>query len=81
MNVTSKLRDAFAQAFALEPDFDIHSMKYGEVECWDSTAHMVLVAEIEAAFDIMLSTEDVIDLSSFEKAEEIVAKYAPAVHA
>lgn len=81
MNVTSKLRDAFAQAFAVEPDFDAGKMKYGEVDYWDSTAHMVLIAEIEAAFDIMLSTEDVIDLSSFEKAEEIVAKYASPVHA
>ena len=36
---------------------------------------MALVAEIEAAFDIMLETDDIIDMSSFAKAKEIVAKY------
>lgn len=71
-----KLKGAFAQAFGLNDGVDIEQLRYGEVEYWDSTAHMVLIAEIEAAFDIMLSTEDVIDLSSFDKAKEIVARYA-----
>jgi hypothetical protein len=35
---------------------------------------MVLIAEIEAAFEILLSTDDVIDLSSYRKAREIVIK-------
>ena len=36
---------------------------------------MGLVAEIENTFDIMLATDDVIDLSSFSKAKEILGKY------
>jgi hypothetical protein len=36
---------------------------------------MRLVAEIESAFDIMLDTEDVIGMSSFGAAKEIVSKY------
>jgi hypothetical protein len=36
---------------------------------------MSLVAEIENAFDIMLAAVDVIDMSSFHKAKEILAKY------
>lgn len=42
---------------------------------WDSVAHMVLMTEIENAFDIMLDTDDVIDFSSFEKGKEILRKY------
>jgi hypothetical protein len=34
---------------------------------------MALVAEIETQFDIMLETEDVIDLSSFRKGQEILS--------
>ncbi|PYT12996.1 MAG: acyl carrier protein [Acidobacteria bacterium] len=70
-----RLKHAFAAAFAVSPDSGVEQMVYGECASWDSTAHMVLIAEIESAFDIMLATEDVIDLSSFEKAKEIVAKY------
>jgi hypothetical protein len=36
---------------------------------------MRLIAAIEAAFDIMLDTEDVIDMSSFPKSREILRKY------
>jgi len=42
---------------------------------WDSVSHMLLVSEIENAFDIMLDTDDVIDFSSFEKGKEILKKY------
>jgi acyl carrier protein len=40
----------------------------------DSTAHMCLVMSIENRFDIMLEMQDVIDMSSFHKAQEILRK-------
>lgn len=70
-----KLKQAFANAFAVPLDPAIEHMAYGEVACWDSTAHMVLIAEIETAFEILLTTDDVIDLSSYHKARQIIAKY------
>jgi hypothetical protein len=36
---------------------------------------MALIAAIEEGFDLMLDAEDVIDMSSFLKAKEIVTKY------
>jgi len=45
---------------------------------WDSVAHMALVAAIERTFDVMIDTKDVIGLSSFSKAKEILAKYGTA---
>ncbi|HLH37684.1 MAG TPA: hypothetical protein VKX39_00935 [Bryobacteraceae bacterium] len=77
----AKLKQAFANAFAVPLDSGIEEMAYGSVACWDSTAHMVLIAEIEAAFEILLSTDDVIDLSSYRKAREIVRKYGVAIEA
>ena len=34
---------------------------------------MGLISALEDAFDIMLETEDIIDLSSFEKGKEILS--------
>jgi len=34
-----------------------------------------LVAALEDTFDIMLETDDIVDLSSFEKGMEILQKY------
>lgn len=45
------------------------------IEAWDSVGHMGLIAALEEAFGIMLDTDDIIDLSSFEKGQEILKKY------
>ena len=51
------------------------TLKYQGVELWDSVGHMTLVAALEDAFDIMMDTDDIIDLSSYEKGKEILKKY------
>ena len=53
----------------------LENLKYLSVELWDSVGHMTLVAAIEDAFDIMLDTDDIIDLSSYVKGKEILKKY------
>lgn len=70
-----KLREIFSQSLDIKIDDVVDSLRYSEAPQWDSIAHMSLVAGIEEGFDIMLDAEDVIDMSSFEKAKSIVAKY------
>lgn len=73
-----KLRQVFAEGLAMPAAEVVDSLKYGESVAWDSIAHMALIAAIEEAFDIMIDAEDVIDMSSFAKAKEIVSKYLGA---
>jgi len=79
MSSLEKLKTAFVTALALPVDVDVANAEYGETEGWDSVAHMALVAEIESVFDIMLDTEQVIGMSSFSKAREIVTSHGVAV--
>ncbi len=74
MTNLDKLIKAFSDALELEPELINDELSYG-TESWDSIAHLALVASIEMEFDIMLSSEDVIDMSSFKKAKEILTKY------
>jgi len=37
---------------------------------------MILVAALEAEFDTMLETDDILEMSNFEKAVSIMSKYA-----
>lgn len=74
MTGLDRLRNAFEQALGLPATTNVDALAYGVTQGWDSVAHMNLVAEIESAFDIMFATEDVIDMSSFAKAKEIVSK-------
>jgi acyl carrier protein len=69
-----KLKNAFITALGVSPDGDFESMAYGQTTGWDSVAHMSLISEIETEFDIMLATDDVIGMSSFQKAKEIIAR-------
>ncbi len=51
------------------------SLAYGKTRGWDSFAHMSLIAKLDSTFNIMLDIEDVLDLSSYVKAREILVKY------
>jgi len=75
MESIDKLKSAFQESMPLGPEVDFERVEYGKTEGWDSVAHMALIAQIEMVFDIMLATEDVIDLSSFGRAKEILGKY------
>lgn len=70
-----KLRATFADSLGLPLTDITDALTYNSVAQWDSVAHMALVAAIEDAFDVLIETEDVIDLSSFGKAQTILAKY------
>lgn len=70
-----KLRKIFASSLNIKIDDVQDDLKYATIPQWDSVAHMALVASIEEDFDIMMDAEDVIDMSSFAKAKEIVAKH------
>lgn len=74
MTNLEKLQSAFAESIGVAESELKDDFSYGFGK-WDSVAHMKLIAAIESKFDIMIDTEDVIDMNSFGKAKEIVTKY------
>lgn len=70
-----KLRVIFSESLNINSSDVVDGLRYSEIPQWDSVAHMALIAAIEEGFDIMLDAEDVINMSSFLKAKEIVTKY------
>ena len=73
MSNLEKYNQAFMNAFEIE-EAQLAGLKYQDIEAWDSVGHMQLVAELEDAFDIMMDTDDIIELSSYETGKEILAK-------
>ncbi len=70
-----RLKTAFAEGLGIGPDANLEGLEYQGIREWDSVGHLHLVSELEGTFDVMLETEDVIDMSSFAKAKTILAKY------
>jgi acyl carrier protein len=65
---------AFIEAFEVDKS-KLFGLSYQSIPLWDSVGHMNLVAILEDLFDIMMETDDIINLSSYEKGKEILQKY------
>ncbi|BBO28632.1 acyl carrier protein [Alteromonas sp. I4] len=70
-----KLAQAFTTALGISADTVTDELTYNTIPEWDSTAHMILIAELENVFDVMLDTDDIIDMSSVAQAKLILQKY------
>jgi acyl carrier protein len=74
-NSLEKLKSAFGAALPLTENADYNQIVYGQTNGWDSIAHMTLIAEIETQFDVMLTTDELIAMSSFSKAKELLQEH------
>jgi acyl carrier protein len=74
-----QLQRVFTDALELRGEIDHNSLTYRDSLGWDSLAHMQLVLAIESAFDVMLETDDVLALSSFPAACEILRRHGVAI--
>lgn len=75
MSTLQQLREAFRTALDLPADAPVDDLQYQDNEKWDSLAHMSLIATLEDEFGVMIDTDDVINMSSFQEAIKILGKY------
>jgi acyl carrier protein len=76
MTVRERVFSAFKESFDLEDDANTSKLVYQDHPAWTSIGHMILVAALESEFDTMLETDDILEMSNFEKAVSIMGKYA-----
>lgn len=72
MTNLEKYNTVFCDVFKLD-ESKLHGLKYQSIPLWDSVGHMSLVSSLEDSFDIMMETDDIIELSSYEKGIEIMS--------
>ena len=75
MTPDDRLRHAFRAALGLPGDAEVDDLAYRGITQWDSLAHMTLIAQLEDDFDVLLDTDEVVNLSSFAKAREILERH------
>ena len=76
VTMEEKIKNICQDVIGIDPSIDRAAIVYSEIPGWDSVAHMALVAALEEAFDCMLDMDDIIDMSNYDKAVTIMAKYA-----
>lgn len=72
MTNLQKYDKAFTDTFEISSG-QLAGLNYQDIKAWDSVGHMSLVAALEEVFDLMMDTDDIIDLDSYEKGKEILA--------
>jgi acyl carrier protein len=75
------LAAVFRRALDLPDDVDVTALAYGDHPNWDSVGHMVLVAEIEETYGVLLDTDDVVGLSDYEAAVALLERLGAAAPA
>lgn len=75
MENNQKLVNSFHEALGINVSLIVESLAYQAVPEWDSISHMILISQLEEDFNVSFETDDVIDMSSFAKAKEILTKY------
>ncbi len=75
MTLHDRVMKAFQEALELDAPVAPEELVYRDFPQWTSTAHMALIAILEQDFDVMLDADDILNMSSFGKAVEIMAKH------
>jgi len=78
MEARAAVEGIFVDILELNLPVDWASVRYQEIKRWDSLGHMAIIGELEDRFSVMFEADDIIDMSSFEKCLEILAKYGVA---
>lgn len=75
MEEETRLRKAFQAGLGLADTVEFSSLEFSKTPQWDSIAHMRLIAAIEEEFKIRLTVQDILGMSSYHVAQEIVRKH------
>ncbi len=79
MSIHHRLIRVFRETLDLAPESPVTGLRYRDLPAWNSVGHMQLVAAIEAEFDLMLETDEIIAMACFEDAERTVDRHLAAI--
>ncbi len=75
MSNKEKYVKVFTSVFDVEENKLNETFNFKDVLKWDSLTHLTLISELEAAFDIMFETEDILHFGGFMNGIEILKRY------
>ncbi len=73
-----KLVDIVDRAFGAQLSDNEAHLSFKELDGWDSMNHMIFISELEKAFSIELSAEEIVAIDSLSSANKIINLKAAA---
>jgi acyl carrier protein len=68
------VQKCFSEALGISLEDVTDELRYDSIPEWDSVSHMALIAMLEDKFNILLETNDILEMSSVKKAKEILVR-------
>ena len=69
-----KLRKILAKVLLLEESEVSDNLSRKDIEAWDSLAHLMLISEVESAFQVMISDDDIVAINKVDDLKKILIK-------
>ncbi len=79
MSNLEKYNQAFTKVFEVDERLLNENFNADSLDKWDSITQLSLVTELEDTFDIMLDSEDLLNLRSYEEGKVILGKYEVSI--
>lgn len=73
MTNLEKLNQIFCEVYSVEESALNDDFINTNVETWDSIHQLSMVAAIEDAFDLMMDAEDILEMTSYNNAKQLLA--------
>ena len=73
-STTKKLKDILTKVLLIDKAKIIDSMSRKTMKEWDSMAHLMLVSEIEAVFEVTMDDNDIIEIQTLADIKKILQK-------
>jgi acyl carrier protein len=75
MTNLERLRECFRRALGGAAAERLEQLSYGAVPAWDSVTHIALVAELEAAFAVELTPEEIVAITDYAQVREALGRH------
>jgi acyl carrier protein len=73
-STNKKLKDILTKVLLIDKETIIDSMSRKTVKEWDSMAHLMLVSEIEAVFEVTMEDDDIMEIQTIADIKKTLQK-------
>jgi acyl carrier protein len=73
--MADQLQELVAKSLQIDLERVEDGLRYNSIPEWDSVAHMVVIADLEDSYEVMLETDDIVAMSSVGEIRSILKKY------
>lgn len=75
MHPLETYKQVFQNIFGVDESSLNGDFTFKNVDAWDSMTHLTLISDLEAAFDVLFESEDILHFGGFLNGIEILKKY------